>query len=216
MEPQAWMQELETLRAEKLRLVVEPGRPTSGQTGGDARALLTIALANEVNVSDLVALWAPTTPELEVKLAFARQAGDEANHYLLVAERMKALGFDPDGFAMPKPSPLFLFLRSLSGTVDRIAAGLFALESIAYGVNENFIRWCEQRGDRETARIYAEYIQPDERAHQELGRKLLLKYATTAELQSRAEQAMTTTFEIASQARSSTAQKIGVAAFPGC
>ena len=32
-------------------------------------------------------------------------------------------------------------------------------------------------------RIYREYIQPDERAHQQLGQRLLAKYATTPELQ---------------------------------
>ena len=43
--------------------------------------------------------------------------------------------------------------------------------------------FCERRGDTETVRIYREYIQPDERAHQQLGQRLLAKYATTPELQ---------------------------------
>ncbi|MDB4953706.1 MAG: hypothetical protein JWO36_1275, partial [Myxococcales bacterium] len=30
----------------------------------------------------------PSTPELDVKLAFARQAGDEAGHFQLVADRL--------------------------------------------------------------------------------------------------------------------------------
>ena len=83
----------------------------------------------------------------------------------------------------PGDNPLFQYLKGLSTTVERIAAGLFTLESIAYAVNENFMTFCEQRGDAETVRIYREYIQPDERAHQQLGQRLLAKYATTPELQ---------------------------------
>ena len=54
--------------------------------------------------------------------------------------------------------PLFDYLRSLSTTVERVAAGLFTLESIADAVNENFMAFCHQRGDAETVRICREYM----------------------------------------------------------
>ena len=60
--------------------------------------MLQVALANEISVSELAAAWMPSTPEIDVKLAFARQAGDEAGHFQLVAERLSALGFDVAGF----------------------------------------------------------------------------------------------------------------------
>ena len=65
----------------------------------DASRLLQIALANEINVSELAAAWMPSTPEIDVKLAFARQAGDEAGHFMVVAERLAALGFDVASFS---------------------------------------------------------------------------------------------------------------------
>jgi uncharacterized ferritin-like protein (DUF455 family) len=179
-------------------------------------AVLHVALANEINVSELAALWMPTTPELDVKLAFARQAGDEASHFRLVADRLTALGFDVGGFAQPAPNALFQYLRTLGTTVERIAAGLVALESIAYEVNEQFIAYAAQAGDAETVRIYREYIQPDERAHHELGTQLLAKHARTAELRQLGERTIARVRELASSTRAMMAEKLGASCFPGC
>lgn len=223
MDAATFIRELETFKAERLEPIVGAGRTAlagggdgSPATGsGDAKAMLQVALANEINVSELAAAWMPTTPELDVKLAFARQAGDEAGHFQLVADRLRTLGFDVDAFA-PADNPLFQFLRGLTSTVERIAAGLFTLESIAYGVNENFMAFCQARGDDETVRIYREYIQPDERAHQQLGQRLLAKYATTGELQTLARQTVGRVLELAAATRAKAAEKMGTACFPGC
>jgi uncharacterized ferritin-like protein (DUF455 family) len=178
--------------------------------------LLEVALVNEINVSELAAAWTPSTREIDVKLAFARQAGDEAGHFQLVADRLAALGFDMAAFKQPPENPLFQYLRGLSTTVERVAAGLFTLESIAYAVNESFIAFCDQRGDAETVRIYRAHIQPDERAHQELGQKLLAKYADTPDLQRTARETVANVLEIAAAGRAQVAQRLGTACFPGC
>ena len=187
------------------------------QTGeaADTTKLLQIALANEINVSELAALWMPSTPEIDVKLAFARQAGDEAGHFMLVADRLAALGFDASAFAATT-TPMFEFLRALPSTIERVAASLFTLESIAYGVNENFMALCAQRGDDETVRIYREYIQPDEQAHQRLGQQLLAKYAVTPAQQQLARDTVGKLLDIAGTARAQAATKLGTSCFPGC
>jgi hypothetical protein len=211
-----FIQELETFKADRLLPIVGAGRTSlSDGTPGDAKKMLQVALANEISVSEVAAAWMPTAPEIDVKLALARQAGDEAGHFQLVAERLAALGFDVAAFAMPG-NPLFQYLKGLSTTVERIAAGLFTLESIAYAVNENFMRFCELRGDVETVRIYREYIQPDERAHQQLGQRLLAKYATTPELQRVARETVGKVLEIAAAGRAHAAERMGTACFPGC
>jgi uncharacterized ferritin-like protein (DUF455 family) len=215
METTAFVRELEAFKAERLSGLVA-GQASFGEGPPHAQRLLEVALANEINVSDLAAAWTPSTPEIDVKLAFARQAGDEASHFQLVAERLTALGFDAAAFKQPPENPLFQYLRSLSSTVERIAAGLFTLESIAYAVNETFIAFCEQRGDTETARIYRAYIQPDERAHQELGQKLLAKYADTPERQRTARETVAKVLEIAAIGRAQAATRLGTACFPGC
>jgi uncharacterized ferritin-like protein (DUF455 family) len=216
METNSFVHELEAFKAERLSQLEAAGQTSLGAGPVDVRRLLEVALANEINVSELAAAWTPSTPEIDVKLAFARQAGDEAGHFQLVADRLTALGFDVATFKQAGENPLFRYLRGLSTTVERVAAGLFTLESIAYAVNESFIAFCDQRGDAETARIYRAYIQPDERAHQELGQKLLAKYADTPELQQTARETVAKVLEIAGAGRAQAAERLGTACFPGC
>ncbi len=212
----AFIDQLEAFKSERLAPIIGAGRMSlADDAPGNATQLLQIALANEINVSELAAAWMPSTRELDVKLAFARQAGDEAGHFQLVADRLTALGFDVASFAQTD-SPLFQYLRGLTTTVERIAAGLFTLESIAYSVNENFMAFCDRRGDAETVRIYREYIQPDEQAHQQLGQRLLAKYAATPELEDLARSTVARLLEIAGATRANAAARLGTACFPGC
>ena len=92
--------------------------------------LLKVALKNEVEATEIAARWLVATDDVFVKMAFARQAGDEAKHYRMIAERLRQLGFDPTtidplatGFG-----PLFKYLDGLTTTVERVAAGQFTRE----------------------------------------------------------------------------------------
>ena len=217
MDAIAFVQELDAFKVERLAPIVGAGQTSLlGGAPGDAKKMLQVALANEISVSELAAAWMPNTAEVDVKIAFARQAGDEAGHFELVAARLVALNFDIAGFRPPGANALFDYLRSLSTTIERVAAGLFTLESIAYAVNENFMAFCDRRGDAETVRIYREFIQPDEQRHQQLGRQLLAKYAADSISQDRARSAVGRVLEIATAARAQAAERIGSACFPGC
>lgn len=217
MNADGFLQELDALKAGRLAAIVGAGQLSLlGPASGDAKAMLQVALTNEINVCELAAAWTPSTPEVDVKIAFARQSGDEAGHFELVGGRLAALDFDVEGFRPPGASPLFDYLRSLPTTVERVAAGLYTLESIAYAVNEDFIDFCTQRGDAGTVRIYREYIQPDEQRHYRLGRELLAKYATETASQVRAREAVGRVLEIATAARAQAAARLGTACLPGC
>jgi uncharacterized ferritin-like protein (DUF455 family) len=159
-----------------------------------------------------------STPEIDVKLALARQCGDEAKHYRLIAERLAALGddladFDPlsSGY-----SPVFQFLAGLTGTVERLAAGPYTREALALVRNEAFIEYCRAEGDDVTADLYATVIQPDEQHHHELGRRLLERFATDPEAQTRALAAATTVLGIAEEVQEMARMKLGVSRAPGC
>ena len=216
MDGTTFVAELEAFKAERLAPITAAGEMSLTSDAGDPEALLKVALANEISVSELAACWIPTTKEIDVKLAFAKQAGDEARHFETVALRLAKLGFDAAAFTPPPDNALFAYLKTLPSTVERVAAGLFTLESIAYGVNERFMALCAARGDDETVRIYREYIQPDEQAHQRLGGQLLAKYATTPELQAVARTTVAKVLEIAGAARAQAAARLGTACFPGC
>lgn len=180
--------------------------------------LLKLALKNEYEATLLAAAWLTDTSELDAQLALARQCGDEARHYRLIEKRLTDLGVDLTGFdpAAPGPSPLLTYLKGLRGTAQRLAAGQFTREAIAVVRNEVFAAFCEERGDLATAALYRNEIQPDERHHHDLGRRLLVKYATTEDAQASAREAAQRTLDIADELQELARLKKGVCRAPGC
>src|SRR5262245_66686026 len=113
MEAFAFLQSLDVFRAERLSPIVVAGQTSlAGAASGDAQQMLQVALANEIGVSELAAAWMPCTPEVDVKIALARQAGDEAGHFQLVADRLVTLGFDMTGFDRQRPIRSSITCRS--------------------------------------------------------------------------------------------------------
>lgn len=180
--------------------------------------LLRVALKNELEASEIAAAWMTTTSELDVKLAFARQVGDEAKHYRLIAERLAALGVDVEKIDPREGgySALYEYLRQLQSTTARVAAGQFTREGIALVRNQCFIEFCTSRGDEETARLYREIIQPDEQRHHEHGRELLARYAATDNEQQVSRQAARRTLELAEEIQETARLKTGISRAPGC
>jgi DNA-binding ferritin-like protein len=180
--------------------------------------LLKVALKNEIEATEIAARWLVTTDDVDVKLALARQVGDEAKHYRMIAERLRALGFDAKSFdPLAKGyGPLFQYLDTLTATVERVAAGQFTREAIAVVKNRQFIEFCETAGDEATARLYRDVIEPDERHHHELGRRLLLCYAMTPETQEAARRAATRTLELAEELQGAALRAGGIHHAPGC
>ncbi len=180
--------------------------------------LLKIALKNEVEASQLAAYWMATTPEIDVKLGYARQAGDEAKHYRLIEKRLIEMGVDLSNFNPLEAgfSPMYQTLASIPDTISRLASGQFTREKIALKRNLQFIRFCESRGDDKTAQLYSEIIQPDENYHHLLGKTMLEKYATSEESQTRARDAIKITLTIAEELRGLAEKKLGICQIPGC
>ena len=180
--------------------------------------LLRVALKNEFEASELAAIWMASTQELDIKLALARQVGDEAKHYRLIAERLTSLGVHASSIDPREGgySQLFEYLRSLEGAAARVAAGQFTREGIALVRNQCFIEFCESAGDRETAALYRDTIQPDERHHHELGRALLAVYGVSDEAQKVARQAARRTIELAEEIQEMARLKAGIMRAPGC
>ena len=100
--------------------------------------------------------------------------------------------------------------------VARVAAGQFIREAIAVVKNRQFIEFCEHAGDRETATLYRDVIEPDERYHHELGRSLLLRLAATPEAQAAATAAARRTLALAEELQRAALTTAGVHHAPGC
>ena len=188
------------------------------ESGGQVEVvtLLKLALASELEASELAGAWMPTTPEIDAKRVFAAQCGDEMRHYHLISQRLEELGEDMSHFdpLAEGHSPLYEYMRTLGTTVERIAAGPFTSEAIAEVRNDQFITFCESIGDDETARLYREIIQPEEVHHHHLGREILEKYAVTPELQEMVAAATHNTLAIADELRTLSEKATGLTALP--
>jgi len=197
-----------------------PEATLAPEVSGDLNVLnlLKVALKNEIEATEIAARWLVSTDEVAVKMALARQAGDEAKHYRMIADRLRELGFDADGFdpIAKGYGPLFNYLDTLRTTVERVAAGQFTREAIAVVKNRQFIEFCERAGDRVTATLYRDVIEPDERFHHQLGRSLLLRCATTPEAQARARRAAARTLELAEELQAAALKTAGIHHAPGC
>ena len=134
MTAEEFVKELDAKNEELLRRLA-PDDTLKPEVEGDLNILnlLKVALKNEIEASEIAARWMVTSEDTDVKLAFARQVGDEAKHYRLVVERLRELGFDARGFnPLAKGyGPLFQYLDTLKTTVERVAAGQFTREAIA-------------------------------------------------------------------------------------
>jgi len=197
-----------------------PAETLVAESGGDLglETLLKIALKNEIEATELAARWLVTTDDVDLKVALARQAGDEAKHYRLIAGHLQEMGVDLTDFhpLAQGYGPLFNYLDGLTDPVERVAAGQFTREAIAVVKNEQFIALCESQGAHATATLYRDIIQKDEAYHQLLGRDILLRLATTPEAQERARQAATRTLELAEELQYLALTKMGIHHAPGC
>lgn len=197
-----------------------PAQALTVEAQGDLspRNLLRVALKNELEASEIAALWMPTAHGADLKLALARQAGDEARHYRLIVERLHDLGDPLEGFdpLAQGYSPLFKFLSSLQTDVERAAAGQFTREAIALVKNVQFIELCERAGDAPTSLLYRGVIQPDEQHHHELGRHFLEQLAVDDESQKLARAAQARTIALAEELQTLAFKRAGVHHAPGC
>jgi len=180
--------------------------------------LLKVALKNEIEATEIAARWLVSSDDVQVKLALARQVGDEARHYRLISDRLRQLGIDVSALdpLAAGYGPLFGYLDTLTSTVERVAAGQFTREAIAVVKNRQFIEFCQRVGDRETAALYRDTIEPDERYHHELGRRLLLRLATTPAAQAAARAAARRTLELADELQRKALATAGIHHAPGC
>ena len=219
MTPEAFVRELDEKNQAILRRL-DPEATLKPEVSGNLTVtnLLKVALKNEIEATEIAARWLVTTDEVPVKMALARQAGDEAKHYRMIAERLRELGFDAAAFdpLAQGYGPLFGYLDTLRTTVERVAAGQFTREAIAVVKNRQFIEFCERAGDRATATLYRDVIEPDERFHHELGRSLLLRCATTPEAQEQARRAAARTLELAEELQAAALRTAGIHHAPGC
>ncbi|SRR6266540_561226 len=218
MTPEDFVRELDRQVERALARIGAASASSQPHADMNVPSLLKVAMKNELEAAEEAAIWLASETNVDVKLALARQCGDEAKHYRLIEERLRQLGVDTDGFdpLAQGYSPMFDYLRKLETTVERIAAGQFTREALAKVRNQVFIDWCDNRGDWDTARLYRDVIQPDEGFHHELGRRLLPRFATTDATQALARAASARVLEVAEELQEVARLRGGLCRLPGC
>ena len=179
---------------------------------------LKVALKNELEAAELAAVWIPSTPEIDVKLALARQAGDEARHYHLIEKHLEAMGVSLTGFepAAEGYGTMYNLLRGFDSTVERLAGAHFTREALALKKNDQFIEFCERAGAQETADLYRKHIQPDEGWHVDIGHRFLQRYASSEEDQGKARRAVEAVLDLAVKVQRKQFQELKLSHAPGC
>lgn len=145
-------------------------------------------LFNEVRAAEVFGSWLKTTPELEVKAILAEAIHEEFVHAEYLSEALKGKDAAPyDYRPLPAQMGMFNGFEALSETCERIAAFPFAGEgvadyliakSLAAGTVPEWVTGPYQR------------IHDDEEQHGNYPFELLVKYATTPEIQDRVARAV--------------------------
>ncbi|MEW5848880.1 MAG: ferritin-like domain-containing protein [Myxococcota bacterium] len=222
--PDAFVAQLRALVDRRLAELGETEALTFESKGSlEIPVLLRLALKNELEATEVAGRWLAGVSDslplaAELKLLLARQAGDEAKHYGLIAARLRELDVDVTGwdpFRENPRSPLYSFLLPLTDPVEQMAAGPFAREALACVKNQQFIALCRKRGDVHTAALYERRIQPDESHHHELGAGMLRRLCVDEASQARALAAVEKTLALADELAEKARQK-GICRAPGC
>jgi uncharacterized ferritin-like protein (DUF455 family) len=160
--------------------------------------VLKLEMRAVVEAIEVAALWLPDSDELEMKMALATRAGDCAQHFRLLGERLQANGVAPTSFDARHGgySKLFAFFRSLQTTEERAAAGFLTLGGLNLTRFETLAQWCQERGDAESAALYRGRLTEDEQRHVSEGRQLLVSVSETEESQARARRSTYRTVEL--------------------
>jgi hypothetical protein len=113
-----------------------------------------------------------------------QQIYDEAKHTKVLRDQLIEWGADPDRFwlePIQQWSGAFDYMDKLTSPVEYFACSNF----IGEGLFLPTIMKPMAKYDRETFNVYVEHIMPDEPRHIAIGRDIIAKYCTTAEVQNR-------------------------------
>jgi uncharacterized ferritin-like protein (DUF455 family) len=193
-----YVSELEGKHQESFRQLVAAFTANLTKDNLAVTDVLKLEMRAVVEAIEVAALWLPDSEELEMKIALGSRAGECAQHFRLLGERLAALGVPLATFDARHGgySKLFAFFRSLQTTEERAAAGFLTLGGLNLARFEALAQWCQERGDGETAAIYRGRLTEDEQRHVSEGRALLIRVAESEESQARARRSTYRTVEV--------------------
>jgi hypothetical protein len=143
---------------------------------------------NELRAGEVFGRYLKGFTDLEVKLHFMEAVGEEGRHSQLLAERIRALGADPQDYE-PPPGQIAMFnvFEGLEDTVERVAGFSLAGEAVAdYLIG----KMLEAPGVPEWLKEPYRKIHAEEIEHGSFPESVIARLATTPESQRRARRAV--------------------------
>ena len=158
-------------------------------TNDEARIkVMQSRLFNEIRAGEIFGGWLKSTPELDVKKTLAEATHEEYEHAVFLEEALRSQGATPhDYHALPAQMAMFNAFEGLTTTVERIAAFPMAGEGVA-----DYLIAKSLKAGTVPDWVTAPYrrIHEDEEEHGNYPFEILVKYATTPELQDKAARAV--------------------------
>ena len=145
-------------------------------------------LFNEIRAGEIFGGWLKSTPELDVKKTLAEATHEEYEHAVFLEEALLGKGAIPyDYQPLPAQMAMFNAFEGLTTTVERIAAFPMAGEGVA-----DYLIAKSLTAGTVPDWVTAPYrrIHQDEEEHGNYPFQILVKYATTPELQEKAARAV--------------------------
>ena len=145
-------------------------------------------LFNEIRAGEIFGGWLKSTPELDVKKTLARATHEEYEHAEFLEVALRSKGATPHDYqALPAQMAMFNAFEGLTTTVERIAAFPMAGEGVA-----DYLIAKSLRAGTVPDWVTAPYrrIHEDEEEHGNYPFEILVKYATSTELQDKATRAV--------------------------
>ena len=163
----------------------------------------------EREAANFIGSWLRNTPEDDAFIGLCRQVADEARHYKLLTSHLRKYGETMDDF---EPEPEWVawvveFYADGDDTIERVAAHNITGEiGVMQAFDDLFPRIPEQ------TRQVIEKIIPDEKFHINLGRRVVERYAVTADAQARVRRRVLDAFALEAKGREAFERRMAAAA----
>jgi len=163
----------------------------------------------EREAANFIGSWLRHTPEDDAFIGLCRQVADEARHYKLITSHLRKFGETMDDF---EPEPEWVawvveFYADGDDTLERVSAHNITGE---IGVMQAFDDLMPRIPD-ETRKVIEKII-PDEKFHINLGRRVVERYATTADAQARVRKRVLDAFALEARGRVAFERRMAAAA----
>ncbi|MFC5971108.1 rubrerythrin family protein [Halomarina salina] len=214
MEPAEFTAALEDEKSTELdRLGSEKALVASTSAQLDAESVLAAAARAEARAADTFDQWAASESAEEVRETFERVAADERAHYERIVEHRDDAATDVD--SDPDTDELHDYLRSLDGSVERVASGLVARPMVASRSLLQTINFFVNDADESSAALFRELRSETDEMVDE-GTDLLDALCESDDDWDRAAEAAEATIDRAYDSYADTLEGMGVDPKPVC